>query len=146
MLGASSAERGLPGRVRSLFETTILPRIASSAQLYGLYARLLFALDDYQGALAAHMKAYRVEVVLSTRLETDKAEFERAADRVIETVDMLRNLGDRQTIDGDVVMKDWRTQARSMLRSFLGRTKESFGDEASWEKVQEELKEFKAGA
>jgi hypothetical protein len=92
------------------------------------------------------MKAYRVDVVLNEQVSTNKAEFDRAATRVGETVDTLRNLGakDLPGQDGELVMKDWKNQARNMMRTFLGRTKETFGEEENWLLLQEELKELKS--
>lgn len=142
----AATQRGLAGRVKSLFETAILPRITDSSRIYSSYARLLFALGDLSGSLQATMKAYRVDVVLNEAVSTNKVEFERAAERVTETVDTLRNLGEKDLPgkDGEVVMKDWKTQARSIVRTFLGRTKETFGEEESWLLLQEELKELKS--
>ena len=92
------------------------------------------------------MKAYRVDVVLNESVSTNKAEFDKAAARVSETVDTLRNLGDKDIPgkDGELVMKDWRNQARNIVRSFLGRTKETFGEEENWLLLQEELKDLKS--
>lgn len=90
------------------------------------------------------MKAYRVDVVQNDSVATDKQEFEKAAIRVAETVDIMRNMGDRKGPDGQTLLNNWKTQARSVVRTFLGRTKEAFGEEASWENLQQELQELKA--
>lgn len=145
VLYTDASHRGLVGRVRALFDSVLLPRITSSSQIYTTYARFLFAQGDLAGSLQAHMKAYRCDVVTNEDVATDRAAFERAAEKVVETVDVLRNLGGKEGSDGEPVMKDWNSQARSVLRSFLGRTKESFGEEATWEKLQEELKELRSG-
>lgn len=136
--------RGLAGRVKDLFETALLPRITDSSHIYTSYARLLFALNDLQGSLQAHLKAYRVDVVQNESVSIDKKEFEKAAIRVQETVEIMRNLGDRKGNDGQTVLPNWKTQARSMVRTFLGRTKEAFGDETSYDYLQAELQELKA--
>ena len=89
------------------------------------------------------MKAYRIDVVMNERVYTNKNEFEIAAERVLETVDILRNLGGRE-VHSEFVLKDWKSQARSVLRSFLGRTKETFGDEEIWGKLDAEMKQLKS--
>ncbi|KAK9897724.1 hypothetical protein P389DRAFT_169750 [Cystobasidium minutum MCA 4210] len=136
--------RGLAGRVKDLFEHSLLPRIAGSSHIYTSYARLLFALNDLKGSLEAHMKAYRVDVVQNDAVATSKPEFEKAATRVSETVDIMRNLGDMKGPDGQTLLNSWRLQARNLVRTFLGRTKEAFGEEPSWERLQQELQELKA--
>lgn len=130
--------------MKALFEHTLLPRITNSSHIYTSYARLLFALGDAKGSLEAHLKAYRVDVVQNDSVAISKEEFEKAATRVDETVDIMRNLGDRAGADGQPVLANWRTQARSMVRTFLGRTKEAFSEEPAWERLQEELQELKA--
>lgn len=139
-------QRGLTGRVKSLFEESILPRVSNSSHVYTSYARFLFALGDLRGSLQARLKTYRIDVVLNENVTLDHAEFTRAAERVAETVDFLRNLGSKTMDDssGELVMKDWKQQARSILRTFLGRTKQSFGEDATWERINEELAEIKA--
>jgi hypothetical protein len=137
-------QRGLAGRVRSLFEVTLLPRITTSSHLYTSYARLLLALGDVKESLQAYLKAYRVDVVQNDSVNISKPEFERAAERVQETAEIMRNLGEKEGSDGIPALPNWKTQARSMVRTFLGRTKEAFGDETSWEFLQEELQELKA--
>lgn len=131
--------------MKDLFEHTLLPRITDSSHIYTSYARLLFALGDLQGSLQAHLKAYRVDVVQNDAVSINKEEFEKAAIRVQETVEIMRNLGDRVGNDGKTpVLPTWRSQARSMVRTFLGRTKEAFGDGISWENLQAELQDLKA--
>lgn len=90
------------------------------------------------------MKAYRVDVVQNDAVATSKPEFEKAATRVSETVDIMRNLGDMKGPDGQTLLNSWRLQARNLVRTFLGRTKEAFGEEPSWERLQQELQELKA--
>ena len=130
--------------MKDLFEHSLLPRITDSSHIYTSYARLLFALGDLKGSLEAHMKAYRVDVVQNDAVSTSKPEFEKAATRVSETVDIMRNLGDRKGPDGQTLLNNWRLQARNVVRTFLGRTKEAFGEEPSWESLQQELQELKA--
>ena len=129
--------------MKNLFEVVILPRVTSSSRIYNSYARFLFAQGDLSASLVARMKAYRVDVVLNEEVATNKIEFERAAERVMETVDILRNLGGKE-VNGHLVTKDWRVQARSVLRSFLGRTKDTFGDETIWAELHRESCELRS--
>lgn len=137
--------RGLAPRVERLITTTILPRIANSARVYLAHARLLFYSKDWEGTLDAHLKAYRVGIAQDTTLEHDLVKFKDAAERVEEVVGMLENLGPREkkTGGGELVAKDWKFQARSLVRTFLGRTKEAFEDEKAWERLKELVAELK---
>ena len=55
---------------------------------------------------------------------------------VEEIVDILRNFGPR--VEGF----KWRLQARSIIRTFMGRTKD-FDDEPEWPKLAELLEEIR---
>lgn len=130
--------KGLAPRVERLITTVILPRIAKSPRVYYAHARLLLSSKDYGGTLEAYLKAYRVGIALDTTLEHDLARFKDAAERVEEVVGMLENLGPREgRVKGSVVAQDWKFQARSLVRTFLGRTKEAFEDEVAWERLKE---------
>ncbi|BGP16213.1 hypothetical protein JCM10213_007070 [Rhodosporidiobolus nylandii] len=134
--------KGLLKPVQHLLEQTILPRVSDSPRIFLAHARLLLALQDYGGALDAHLKAYRAQVS-DPAVERDLGAFKAAAERVEEVVTMLENLGEKDAKDGGVVAKDWKFQARSLVRTFLGRTKDAFEDEDEYERLKELLKELR---
>ncbi|KAH9927341.1 uncharacterized protein B0H18DRAFT_1094527 [Fomitopsis serialis] len=103
---------GLLRRVNDLFERTILPRV-SSPRIFRARARLL----TWQG-------------------ETDVQKWREAVGEVEEMVDVLRNFGPRA--EGF----KWKLQARSILRTFMGRTKD-FEDEPQWSRLIESLEEIR---
>jgi tetratricopeptide (TPR) repeat protein len=137
--------KGLEPRVDHLFNAIILPRISTSPRIFLAHARLLLSKGDLRGSVDAHLKAYRAGVAMDTAaLETDVSKFKEAALRVGDVVDVLRNLGPReQQQDGELVVKDWKYQARSILRTFVGRTRGSYEGEPEWERLKEELEELK---
>ncbi|KAI5480633.1 TPR repeat containing protein [Pseudohyphozyma bogoriensis] len=135
--------KGLAPRVEDLITKTIVPRISNSPRVFLAHARLLFWSADYAGALDAHLKAYRVGVATDATVEHDKQKFKDAAERVEEVVGMLENLGPKDGKDGKEVAPDWKYQARSLVRTFLGRTKESFEDEPEFEKLKELVAELR---
>jgi tetratricopeptide (TPR) repeat protein len=142
--------KGLEPRVTRLFDAVILPLVSTSSRIFLAHARLLLYKGDIRGALDAHLKAYRAGVARDEGVETDVKKFREAALRVTDVVDALRNLGPKevQREGGTVeqVAKDWRFQARSILRTFVGRTRGSFEDEPEWARLKEELEELKAEA
>ncbi|GAA6016062.1 hypothetical protein JCM11491_000656 [Sporobolomyces phaffii] len=135
--------RGLFPRVERLIATTILPHLSTSARVFRAQAQLLLWQADYAGALDAHLKAYRALVVGNEAIEHDRAQFVDATHRVEEVVDMLENLGTKDGTDGDMIAKDWKFQARSLVRTFLGRTKGAFEDEPEYDKLKELLAELR---
>ncbi|KAK4699515.1 tetratricopeptide repeat protein 27, partial [Phenoliferia sp. Uapishka_3] len=135
--------RGLAPRVERLITTIIYPRVSASPRVFLAHARLLIWHSDYAGALDAHLKAYRAGVASDTTVEHDREKFLDAAMHVEEVVGMLENLGPKDGKDGLPIAKDWKFQARSLVRTFLGRTKDAFEDEDAYEKLKELVKELK---
>lgn len=135
--------RGLLPRVERLFTTTILPHVNNSPRVFLAQARLYLWQGDYAGALDAHLKAYRAGVATDETVEHDRAKFDEAVAKVEDVVSMLENLGSKEKSDGELVAKDWKYQARSLVRTFLGRTKDAFEDEPGYEKLQDLVKELR---
>ncbi|SCZ88845.1 BZ3500_MvSof-1268-A1-R1_Chr2-1g04673 [Microbotryum saponariae] len=135
--------KGLLPRVERLIDTTILPHCSSSARVFLARARLYLFQSDYAGALDCHLKAYRAVVGSDESITHDKKAFLAATTRVEEVVTMLENLGPKSKADGELVAKDWKFQARSIVRTFMGRTRDSFGDEKAFEKVKDLLQDLK---
>ncbi|KAF8513894.1 tetratricopeptide repeat domain 27 [Gautieria morchelliformis] len=130
------AGHGLLPRVVDLFERTLLPRV-SSPRMCRAYARLLTWQGRWTDALKAHLDAYRGGVAGQiTKSETDVVKWREAVGEVVDVVDILRNFGPRA--DGS----RWLFQARSIVRSFMGKTKD-FEEEPEWGQLvglQEDLK------
>lgn len=154
--------RGLFPRVTDLFNRTILPRISSSPRIFRAYGKLLEWQGDRWGdAVDAYMSAYRCSVVDDPAVETDLERWRVAVGEVKEIVtDVLEKLGpkvngaqDRATDGGGTAIDSersegvekfkWQFQARSVLRSFMARTKETFGDEPEWADLVEALADLK---
>ncbi|KAM5542393.1 hypothetical protein V8D89_003852 [Ganoderma adspersum] len=130
---------GLERRVADLFERTILPRV-SSPRIFRARARFLTAQGRTADALAAYLDAYRAGPAGTIeRGETDVGRWRAAVGEVEEIVDVLRNFGGR---GGDGSGANWRLQARSVVRTFMGRTRD-FEDEPEWARLvalQDEIK------
>lgn len=133
---AGPLRAGLLRQVSDLFERVILPRV-SSARIFRARARLLTSQGRWEEALGAYMNAYRSSTAgMMEQGETDVEKWREAAREVEEMVDVLRNFGPRA--EG----YKWRLQARSILRTFMARTKD-FEDEPEWSALstlQEELR------
>jgi hypothetical protein len=131
----SNHGKGLETYVTRLLEQTILPRISSSARIYKAHAKLLLWRGCVADALDAHVKAYRASVINDDEVERERVRWREAVEEVQEVVDMLIGLGPRAVddeqarlkaatpADGEetkLVWKDWKFQARSIVRSFMG--------------------------
>ncbi|KWU41935.1 TPR-like protein [Rhodotorula sp. JG-1b] len=135
--------KGLYRVVDRLITDGILPHVSSSPDVFLAHARLSLWSGDYAAALDSHLKAYRAAVANDEAVERDLAKFREACDRVETVVTMLENLGTKDGKDGQPVAKDWKFQARSLVRTFLGRTKEAFADEPEYERLKETLAELR---
>lgn len=129
--------QGLLRQVSDLFDRVILPRV-SSPRIFRARARLLTAQGRLEEALKAYLNAYQSGIAGTIeRGETDVEKWKEGVREVEEIVDLLRNFGPR------VEDYKWRLQARSVLRTFMGRTKD-FQDEPEWTRLtelQEELRQ-----
>ncbi|KAG8767633.1 hypothetical protein FRC16_007304, partial [Serendipita sp. 398] len=142
---------GLYARLDDLFAQIILPRVADDSRIWKARAQLLTWRKRWGDALEAYNAAYRCDVVTNTQLEVDLESWKEAVVHVEEYIDVLRNFGPRAATEqssGDDQGKKkrggtWQFQARSVLRTFMGRTRDAFEDEPEWkhlEGVEEELK------
>lgn len=127
---------GLYRSVLGLLERTLLPRM-SSPRVFRAYARLLSWRGQWEDALKAYLDAYRAGVAgTMEKGETDVERWREGVTEVEEIVDILRNFGPR--VEGH----KWRLQARSVVRTFMGRTRD-FEDEPEWARLvalQDELR------
>jgi len=136
--------KGLYRPVAHLLEQTILPKVNDSPRIFRAQARLALWQGDYAAALDAHLRAYRAAVATDSRVEHDRDRFRDAAEQVEGVVSMLENYGDKERKDGaGLVAPDWKFQARSIVRTFLGRTKGAFEDEPEYERLKELVKELR---
>jgi len=141
---------GLLPRVLDLFERTILPRV-SNTRVFRAYARLMTWQGRWDDALKAWMDAYREseagkisrgesDVLNSNQGDAARVLWREAITEIEEIVEVLRNLGGKTSTNGG---KKWKLQARTVVRSFMARTRESFEDDPEWSKLEELLEELK---
>lgn len=123
--------KGLLYNLSRVFDDVILPRISSSSRIYRSQARLLTWEGRIPEALEAHVKAYRASVVNDELVEREVGRWREAVEETKEVAEMMMGLGPKaveveerkQTMLGEgekPVWKDWKFQARSMVRSFMG--------------------------
>ncbi|KAI1795004.1 TPR-like protein [Ganoderma leucocontextum] len=130
---------GLERRVADLFERTILPRV-SSPRIFRAHARFLTAQGRHAEGLAAYLDAYRAGPAGTIEGgETDVERWRAGVGEVEEIVDVLRNFGQGEG-------SNWKLQARSIVRTFMGRTRD-FEDEPEWGRLvalQDEIRKEEA--
>lgn len=145
---------GLWPAVRSLFDNVLLPRISSSAPIWRAHARLMLWRGCFRTALEAHLAAWRTSYgaeASEVGVTTDRTEWLQAIDALQELCELLENFGERDVVidaDGDecdgyeavgssgtkqeLAMANWRFRARSVVRTFMGRTKDAFESDPAW--------------
>ncbi|KAG8929998.1 hypothetical protein FRC02_004777 [Tulasnella sp. 418] len=145
----SNSLQGLGRQVMDLFTRVILPRLSSSPRIFRAYGRLLIWQGSWSAALEAHMNAYRASVASDTKVETDLARWKEAVTEVEDLVDVLRNLGPRiasettNRSEGGRKGTSWQFQARGVVRTFMGRTRDAFEHESEWTKLTELLESLR---
>ena len=127
---------GLYRNVLGLFERSILPRM-STPRIFRAYARLESWQHRWEDAIKAYLDAYRCSPAgTMEKGETNLIKWRDAVTEVEDIVDILRNFGPR--VEG----YKWKVQARSIVRTFIGRTRD-FDDEPEWfhlTNLQDELR------
>ena len=119
---------GIHKNVLLLLEQTILPRL-SSPRIFRAYARLLSWKNQWDDAIKAYLDAYRCSSAGTfQRGEIETEDWRAAVAEVEEIVDVLRNFG--PLVEG----YKWRLQGHSIVRTFLGRSRE-FEDEPEWQRL-----------
>ncbi|KAK4685648.1 tetratricopeptide repeat protein 27, partial [Tremellales sp. Uapishka_1] len=141
---------GLWPILERLFDVTILPRVSDSVRVWKSHARLLRWKHDWAGAMDDYLKAYRVGIVADERVEREVERWREAVEEIKELVDTLQALGGMGSSgaaeegEGKAKKKgDWRFQARGIVRTFIGRTRDAFGDEPEMDELKELLEELK---
>jgi len=125
-------------RVTELLDKTILPRVATT-RVFRARARLYTFHADYESAIRLYMDAYRLSVAGSAEKgEMGVDNWRVAVVEVEEIVDVLRNFGPK--IEG----YKWGLQARSIVRSFMGKTRSEFEDEQEWQRLVDLTEELKS--
>lgn len=146
--GATQVGEALRPAVTRLFCDTLLPRFSTSAAVWESYARLLFSAQEYQGTLQARVQAFQCGLgdPDSTAVVTDGATWRLAVRALEDLCDVMMNLGEKPASPGrdEPAMPDWRFQARTLVRAFMARTRDSFDDQAEWDELTELLAELKS--
>ncbi|KAJ3107479.1 hypothetical protein HDU97_004075 [Phlyctochytrium planicorne] len=102
----------------------------SSARLYTICADFSITQESFRDALEDRQKAYRL-YLQSPSLTTDEKTFKDAVKHLRLLLTAFSELGDKEEVvnsEGDKtkVCPDWKYQARTTLRTFIGRTKDVY--------------------
>ena len=131
VVGSSSSNEGfgLLPTIERLFDNTILSRISDNPRVWRAHARLLRWKGDWSEAMEDYFRAYRCGPVSDPGVERDKEKFVEAAGEVVELVHVMSLLepqaSDRGLNGIGRNKSDWKFQARGIIRTFLGRTRDS---------------------
>ena len=138
---------GLRPAVQRLFEQTLLPLFSTDAAILQSYAKFLFWCGEFRKMLDARIKSFRFGLGSpdSAAVVTDRAAFCLAQEELDDLVDALENIGSRPAAPGSTeeAMPDYKFQARTLVRGFLARTRDSFEDEPEYEALKERLADLR---
>ncbi|EPS35231.1 hypothetical protein H072_11484 [Dactylellina haptotyla CBS 200.50] len=137
-------QEGLPRITIDLVDNKIVPLITGDDRLWASVRKLAIWRGKYNTALEAQEKAFRV---VSGRYDvrTDKAAWEELVAATEEIVDAYRSFGPMERTEGlgagsgQMVMKDWKFKARSLVRNVMAKGRKAGWDEddALWGKLEE---------
>lgn len=127
-VGNPNEGSGLVWNLNRLFEVVLLPRISTSPRIWRSYARLLMWQHRIPEALDAQVKAYRASVVNDELVEREVGRWREAVEETKEVAETMMGLGPKAVVCEERTLKegekgewkDWKFQARSMVRSFMG--------------------------
>jgi len=136
---------GLYPRVADLFTRVILPRISSSPRIFRAYGKLLVWHKGPRWADEA------LDAYMMTELEDLVQLLRILAPSINSKVeDSKRNEAGKNVVasglEGHRSEFKWQFHARSVVRSFMGRTKTTFRDEPEWEKLDQLLHDIKSAS
>ncbi|WWC89797.1 uncharacterized protein L201_004723 [Kwoniella dendrophila CBS 6074] len=145
---------GLLPIVERLFNITILPKISNSTRVWKSHARLERWKENWSSAQEDYLKAYRCSIVFDDSVERDLQKWKDAVNEIEILIATMSQLGPKvkkqlekeQQENPDQPKKkisDWKFQARGIVRTFMGRTKESFEGEKDWSRLEELLEDIK---
>lgn len=146
-LRISNEGLGLWPRVQYLFEGALLTN-SGSPMVFRSWAKLLMWQGKWSDALKAFMDGYRSGPAgqMQKGEEISLEVWREAVNEVEEVVDILRNYGEKaqeaEGIDTSSGKKKWLFQAKSVVRTFMGKTRANFEGEAEWERLTALLTEL----
>lgn len=117
---------GLLPIVDRLFDHVILPRVSDSPRVWRSHARLLRWKEDWGGAMEDYLRAYRCGVAQDPAIERDSVKWREAVDEIEELVTVLSALGPKVVKPEGEKRGDWKFQAKGIVRTFMGRTRQSY--------------------
>lgn len=149
--------KGLLRPIEQLFENTLLTRVNSSPRIWRAYARLLMWKEEYRACLEAQVQAWKsaagdAAFDETSRVVTDKQAWVEGIQDLKELVELMENLGERPAKPAasgskdekvEEAMPDWKFKARSLVRSYMARTKDAFESEQEWSQLEEMRDELK---
>ncbi|KAJ1017744.1 hypothetical protein NDA16_005063 [Ustilago loliicola] len=145
---------GLYPAVRKLFDETLLTRISSSVGIWKLYSRLLLWNGERRRAVQhALLNGYNsafnsaVNAEDGVDINTDKVVFVGLLHDLRNLVDALLDLSDISDREGEKEggeAPEPRFQARSLVRTFLAKTRASWDQEPEYDEAKELLEQLRS--
>ncbi|TGZ83138.1 hypothetical protein EX30DRAFT_339359 [Ascodesmis nigricans] len=144
----AARKRGLPRMVVELIEKQIVPLITTNDRLWKLVAKMELWRKKPKASLEAQEKAYRAVAARPGICDKTEKEWEELVDAAVDLVDAYENLGPMKRTEGlgagELVAKDWKFKARSVIRSVKGKGMDLWEGTNGWERLEASLEGLKA--
>lgn len=145
--GYNPTKPGLAKYVVELVEKDVIPVITTNPRLWKIVAKLDIWRKKPKAALEAHEKAWRAVNSRPGIVDASEKEWEELVEATVELVDAYESLGQMQRTDGlgagEMVAKDWRFKARTMVRGVMANGKMNWEGTKGYERLQEALEGLK---
>ena len=145
--GYNPAKRGLTKQIVELVEKEVVPLITQDDRLWRIVARLELWRKKPRSALDANEKAWRAVSSRVAIYETEQG-WRDVVESTQELVDAYESLGPMERTDGlgagELVAKDWRFKARSVVRGVMGKGRENWSETEGYARLQEAMEGLKA--
>jgi tetratricopeptide (TPR) repeat protein len=137
---------GVTKQIVEMVEKEVVPIITSNPRLWRCVGRLELWRRKPVRALEACEKAWRAISSRHGSADSTEASWEELVDATVELADSYQSLGPMERTEGlaagEMVAKDWRFKARSVVRGTIGKGKDSWEGTKGWDRLVQVLEKL----
>ncbi|KAG0146587.1 hypothetical protein CROQUDRAFT_62710 [Cronartium quercuum f. sp. fusiforme G11] len=130
-------------RLSEVMNRIILIKCSNDYRVWESMSELCLCMNEHKTSLEHQLNAYRVGVSQAVDSWTTNLDTWKVASEIVErTINKLEKFGPKLSVE-DQQELNWKWQSKSILRSFLSKSKVAFEDEVRWTELDERLQLIK---
>ncbi|KAI8459897.1 hypothetical protein BY996DRAFT_4575418 [Phakopsora pachyrhizi] len=133
----------LAQRLEELIDKILIVKCPNEPKVWEARSQLCLFKGDFRGSIEKRLQAYRVGVCQTEDWISDPEAWKGAVKIVESLIDSLVELGPRVSKDNQNPVINWRWQSKTVLNSFLNKSKDSFEFTSEWTGLENRLLELK---